>query len=92
MKHKPILGAECPCESCQDLLAVATKLYDRDPELNALDLRPEIRKFIIKIRAERAFHAWGKNTPGQSATPDDISPWGENNIRGLEDFDDGNHQ
>lgn len=91
-RHYPLLGAECPCDECVDMLAVARKLFERDPELNAMDLKFEMRKFIIKIRGEQAFHAWGANTPGKAATKDDMSPWEENNIRGLEDFDDGAHQ
>jgi len=69
------------------MMAVARSLFARDPELNALDLRPAIRLFVIAIRAENAVHYWGKNTPGKAASPDPDgeSPWEQNAVRELEE-------
>ena len=68
------------------------RLYERNPETDLRDLKEQLRPFMLAVRQENTFHAWGKNTPGKAATADDQSPWTENNVRGLEDFDDGEHQ
>lgn len=75
------------------MLALAQEIWDRDHDVDLRDLREAIRPFVLRIREQNTYHAWGKNTPGKAATPDPEgeSPWEQNNVRGLEDFDDGNH-
>ena len=85
-------GPHCPCESCRAWLDTCRRLYERNPETDLRDPKEQLRPFMLAVRQENTFHAWGKNTPGKAATADDQSPWTENNVRGLEDFDDGEHQ